>query len=409
MFIEGLKIIFKKVGYTRQEIIFFYTATILSLLFSYINPTGWEALSVALSPEYSFMETGIQEYASPFFLYKEKLYPPNYVGWTILLLFPLILIFRNKKIDIIHIILLSGFFIMAVKTTRYVIYYASVASMILGKETDILFKNLLKRKIPDKIYVKMAFVLGMLASLSFMLFLYGAFMNDPLDFGVATGFSVPKAAVDFIETNKIKGNIINDAGYGGYIAWRLYPWKKTFIDTRWLNYTLKSEFAWILVAKTSLKGNKITEGRLPLWERLLEHYHINFTLFALFDVYGHVMDIVLTMVESEKWAPVYSDLISIVFVKNTAENQDIIAKYKQTKENVYSAVIARACLISKHNQDNPKSLLSLGKTFYKMGRLKEAVTAYKYALERSPHKEPIQETIENIESELKEKDSNENH
>lgn len=404
---EGLKIIFKRVRYTRHEIVLFYAATTLALVFSGINPTGWDAFSIAISPQYKFMEKGIQEYASPLFLYKENLYPSNYVGWAILFLFPLILILRNKKMDITHIILLLGLFIMSLKTVRYDIYYASIGCMVLGRETDTLLKDILKRRISDRIYTKMTFAFSILALLSAIFFLFGTYPGKVLDFGIATGYSVPKAAADFIEKNRIKGNMFNDGGFGGYITWRFYPWKKTFIDTRWLNYTVKSEAYWIIDAVNSLQGKKIAEGKIPLWERLLEHYNINFAFLALFDVYGNVMGIVPTLNESKKWVPVYSDSISIIFVKNTTENQDIIAKYAQTKENVYNVIIYRACLIAQHNENNPKALLSIGKIFYQMGSLEESLTAYRYALERSPHKESIRKRIAEIEAELKGQTKNE--
>ena len=57
--------------------------------------------------------------------------------------------------------------------------------------------------------------------------------------------------------------------------------------------------------------------------------------------------------------------------------------------------------------ETPKYLLSLAETFHKMGRLKDSVTAYEYALKRSPHKEEIRKEIEKIEDELKEKTRNE--
>lgn len=398
---EGLKIIFKRVRYSRDEIALFYTITTVALVFSFINPTGWDAFSIAISPEYKFMEEGIQEYASPLFIYMEKIYPVNYAMMALLFMFPLILILRNKKMDITHILLLSGLFIMALKIGRYDIYYASIACMVLGRETNTLLKDLFRSRIPDRIYTKMTSAFSILTLLSAILFFFGAFRVEALRFPLATGFSVPKAAVDFVQENRIKGNMFNDGGYGGYIAWRLYPWKKTFIDTRWLNWTVKSEFSWIMCSVNSLKGNKIAEGKIPLWERLLEHYNINFIFLSPFDVYGQVIELVLTLAESEKWMPVYSDPISIIFIKNVAENKDIIAKYKQTKENVYNTIIYRACLWAKSDNNNPKYLLSLGKTFYKMGKLKEALTAYRYALERSPHKESIRKRIDEIEAELK--------
>jgi hypothetical protein len=399
---EGIRIILKQARYERNEIIMFYTATILALFFSYINPTGWDAFSIALSPEYKFMEEGIQEYSSLLYVYKEKLYPINYGIVFFLCLFPVILIARNKKIDITHILLLLGFFIMALSTGRYDIYYATMASMILGRETDLLLKDLFKKSLPERIHTKMISTFSILIFLSAILFVVGFIEIKALKFSLATRYSVPKDAVDFIEENKIEGRILNDAGIGGYITWRLYPWKKTFTDTRWLNISTKTELSWFLISRESRKRDKIAEGKMPLWERLLEHYNINIIITSPFDINGQVIPAVLTLAESEKWAPVYADSICIVFVKNIPRNHDIIAKHKITKEYIYYLIIAKACL-SSISYENPQYLLSIAQTFHKMGRLKESITAYEYALARSPHKEEIRKEIRKIEDEMREK------
>jgi len=404
---EGLKIFFKQVKYTRNEMILFYTATISALFLSYINPTGWDAFSIAFSPEYKFMEEGVQEYASLFYIYKERLFPVNYGSVAFLCLFPIILIARNKKMDITHILLLSGFFIMALRTGRFDIYYAAMASMILGRETDLLLKDLFKKRLPERIRTKMISALCIFTFLSATLFVVGSTKIEALNFGLATEFSVPKAAVDFIEENKIEGRILNDAGLGGYLTWRLYPWKKTFIDTRWLNYTPKVELYWVLNSRDSIKNNKIAEGKMPLWERLLEHYDINIIFITPFDVYGQVISAVLTLTEGEKWVPVYGNSVNFIFVKNIPQNHDIITKHKKTKEYIYNLIILKACIFSQISNENPKYLLSIAQTFHKMGRLKESITAYEYALARSPHKEEIRKEIKKLEDELREKTRNE--
>jgi hypothetical protein len=42
----------------------------------------------------------------------------------------------------------------------------------------------------------------------------------------------PKAAVDWMETNKVEGNVLNAYEWGGYCAWRWYPKQRVFIDGR---------------------------------------------------------------------------------------------------------------------------------------------------------------------------------
>ncbi len=42
----------------------------------------------------------------------------------------------------------------------------------------------------------------------------------------------PKAALDWMETQKIEGNVLNAYEWGGYCAWRWYPKRRVFIDGR---------------------------------------------------------------------------------------------------------------------------------------------------------------------------------
>ena len=43
---------------------------------------------------------------------------------------------------------------------------------------------------------------------------------------------LPKAALDWMETQKIEGNVLNAYEWGGYCAWRWYPKRRVFIDGR---------------------------------------------------------------------------------------------------------------------------------------------------------------------------------
>lgn len=407
MLVEGLKILIKKTTFSRQEIIIFYALTSLALLTSYLNPTGWDAFFIALSPKYKFLEAGIQEYQSPFILYINKLSPINYGYVTLAFIFPLILILRNKKMNLTHIILLTGFFIMAAKSGRYTIYYVSIAVMVLGRETDILLKNLLKERISDRMYSKILSAFGIFTLLSSILFFIGVLKFQWPKLDLARGSYVPVDAVDFIEKNRLPGNMLNSHPYGGYVTWRLYPWKKTFIDTRWLNYTLQSEYAWITGAIESISSKELPEGKKPLWKRLLDHYNINFILFDTLDVYGNVPELLLTLAGDDEWVPVYCEPIAIIFVKNTHENRNIIEKFRRPKEDVYNTAISIASQMAIYNRRNPRYLMTLGKTFYEMGRLRDALTAYQYASKRIPDDSTIKEKITQIESELKQDKSNE--
>ena len=407
MFGEGLKMLLKKAPYTRREITLFYCASILAVGLSYVNPTGWDAFSIALSSKYKFLEEGIQEYYSPFFSYIKKLSPINYGYVTLAFLFPLIVLLRNKKMDLGHVILLAGFFVMAAKTGRYTVYYSILASMVLGKECDALLQNLFKKRIPDNIYTKMITAFSILALLSSIFFFFGFLKFKALKFDIARGSYVPERAVNFIEEHKISGNIFNSDPYGGYLIWRLHLWKQNFVDTRWLNNQIRTEYNWVMNSVESIFHEKLPEGKTPLWKRLLNHYNINFILFDTLDPFGHVPRLLLTVNEDEDWIPVYSDFISIVFIRDIPENQDIITEFRQTKENIYSIIIGIGSKMAILDRRNPEYLRTLGQTFYEMGRLEDALTAYHYAAQRRPGDAVIINSISDIESELRGESGNE--
>jgi len=398
---EGIKIILKKVKYTQQEITLFYIATTLALVFSYVNPTGWDAFFIAFSPEYKRFCYGIQEYQSPFYLYKNKLSPMNYSYVILMLLFPLILLLRNKRLDLNHVLLLTGLFAMAVTKGRYDVYYASIASMVLGREANLLIEALSKRRFSERTYEKMASAFSIVAVLSSLLYVIGMFKLEALRFDVAKGYSVPEMAIDFIEKNRISGNLFNEGGYGGYITWRLYPWKKTFIDTRWLNYTVQAELSWIATTAESVYNKKLREGRMPLWQRLLDHYNINLILMPLLDIYGQVPPLTLKLLDETEWVPIYSDPLSVIFVKNSEENRVIIDRFRLSKEDIHNRIILHSCRLAIYNRRNPQYMRTLGDTFYKMGRRKDALIAYQYADKRLPGEQMIKEKIEKLESEMK--------
>ncbi len=381
MFCEMLKTFFKKSSLTKKEMRVFYSATGLALIASFVNPTGWDSFFIALSPQYDIFLKGIQEYESPFYFYTHKIRTFDYGYFTVALMFPVILILRNRKIELTHLLLLSGFFIMSLRATRYGIFYAVVGSMIMGKEFNALTNEIIKKRVSGEFYKKIEYGLAIAALISASLFVVGYSELKPLDFSLAKFRTTPVEAVNFIERNKIRGNMFNDYGYGGYITWRLYP-LKNFIDTRSLNRTVMNEYDWVSNAKKEVKGIKTTNDKIPLWETLLNHYKINFIFIPLMDLYGNVFPLLLELVESEKWVPIYLDHMSIIIIKNKADNNDIISKYKVPKDFVYNALITKYAASAINDRINPRYLASLGYIFSKLGKLEDELKAYRYAFER---------------------------
>jgi hypothetical protein len=403
MFCEGLKIILKRGVYTRHEVIIFYTATIAALGFSFINPTGWDAFAIALSSKYKPFIEGIQEYNSPFAIYKEKLSFINYWYVALAVLFPIVLIIRNRKFDFTHIILLSVLLIMSVSAVRFVDYFGIIAVMVVGREIDIWIKDLFRTRYSEQKYMKILNWLTVATFFSLIFFIAGTTFKSP-GFALARDYSVPEKAVDFIEKNRLKGNMFNDFAYGGYLSWRLYPREKTFIDTRALNLTVMTEFGWIARTVDSIYGTKPSPTKGPLWERLLTHYNINFIFLNPYDVHGTVLRIIFKLSNSDKWVPVYCDPITVIFVRNTEQNRHVIERFRLSKEVIYNTLIYQGARLAFVKKVNPRPLMSLGETFYEMGRLNDAIKAYQYALKRMPESPVIKKRLTQIESEMKMKE-----
>lgn len=401
MFGEGISLILKRVNYARNEIFVFYIAAAFAVLISFLNPTGWDAFYTALTAKYKLIYANTQEYESPFRLYRYKVFPIYYEYLSLVLLTIVVLLIRNKRISLTYIILLSGTLLMSFSAIRFIVYFMIIASMIIGKETDMLIKSLLLSRLPEKAYNRISFGLTTAVLLSLVLYASGTLKFDQFRFGIERSYFVPEAAVDFIEKNRLPGKMFNDYGYGGYIAWRLYPWKKNFIDTRALNLTVITEYDWIKNATESAKEVNPSISNTPLWQRLLNHYKINFILMSVLDLYGQIPPVVFELLESEKWVPVYYDPISIIFIRNVEQNKAMIKRNKISKDIIYNVIVYQCSNFALINKINPRYLISAGETFYRMGRLNDAVTAYRYALKRMPENQMIKERLAKIESELK--------
>ncbi|MBI5632391.1 MAG: hypothetical protein HZA15_02800 [Nitrospirae bacterium] len=380
MFSEALKSWLNESIFENRDRIIFFTVTILAILVTYLNPTNWEAFSIALHPQYDIFVKGIQEYESPFREYRDKVGSLNYSYLFLAALFPVVLMVRNRKIDLAHFILLSGFFVMSLTAVRFVFFYAIVASMLLGIQFNYAIHELLEVRLNRETYreVEIGFAVAMLVSA--LLFMAGVVRGKP-SFDIAHRSSVPEKAVDFIEKNNLQGNMFNDHGYGGYLAWRLYP-KKTFIDTRSLNITVMHEYGWVATAVTKVEGIRTKNEQTPLWEAILRHYKINYIFLATSTTYGSVMPVVLELTAGDEWVPIYMDTLSIIFIKDKYENREIIAKFRIDDSFVYDALIYKYASDTMANDVNPRHLMSLGSIFSKMGRYEDAAKAYRHAAQR---------------------------
>jgi len=390
---EGIKAFFRKSSLSKKELALFYASTSIALIASYLNPTGWDAFQIAFSSKYNIFWAGVQEWQSPISLYLNKVRPLEFSYVILGLLCPLLLIIKNRRLDIAHFILISCFFYGALTAERYVIYYAIVVIMISGREFNAMADDLLYKRMGRKSFESIYYYIVILSACSVLLFAIGVFASGKIKLEVEKNFSVPEGAVNFIDNNQLEGNIFNEYRYGGYLIWRFPGKKRVFIDGRSLHEKFVTEYKIISGAREYVEKSQITTNKAPAWDLLLDRYKTDLILMSTFDLSYEVPGLIFKLLSNDKWVPVYCDNISIVFIRNIEQNKAVIKKFRLPKEDIYETLVGVCLNFAIRHKSNPRIYMSLGESFYGLGRTDDAIKAYQLALQKMPGNRRINDRI----------------
>src|SRR5207247_8207150 len=111
---------------------------------------------------------------------------------------------------------------------------------------------------------------------------------------------LPKDALDWMEAQKVEGNVLNAYEWGGYCAWRWYPKQRIFIDGRaevYFQHGWEDYYAiWMLQ---------------PGWGSRLNNYHINWILMPpTAPLLGAAMG-------SQEWVVAYQDEKAVILKRKS--------------------------------------------------------------------------------------------
>ena len=125
----------------------------------------------------------------------------------------------------------------------------------------------------------------------------------------------PKGAVDFVLREKIQGRMFNEFGNGGYLIWRMAPLRKVFLfgDT-YLNRVLLKRVM------------NISDDNL--WRELFDEYQIIYVILSCpqSPLSGKRKTLSALIYSWKDWKLVFWDDVSMVFVKDLPQYQDLIAR-----------------------------------------------------------------------------------
>lgn len=362
---------------------------LLIIAASFINPNSWKGFMYPFTTLFSFTGESSIFFKHIFelkpLIVKHRIFLPYLViPWLKIVIAVSVLSFlmNFKKLDIGNFVIYIIFLIMALKTNRNLAIFSIVAyaTMILNfNDIHTVSRKFIKFKHAEQ------FLKGFL-SIIFIIFMSTSACRNLTDeyysfekrkfkrfyFGISS-ISHPEKAVDFIEKNRIKGNILNDFSSGAYLIWRLFPEKKVFIDGRTELYG--PEF--FKLYKKAFNNKKALK-------EVTKKYDINCILVTYVSNLRIPGSVLKFLNEGKGWVLVYVDNSASVFIKNTNENKVIIEKFDVSKSAPDYAFTEIDIEELKRKSIYPYAMIRKAIALERMGFYEQALEEADYALRIKP-------------------------
>lgn len=208
-------------------------------------------------------------------------------------------------------------------------------------------------------------------------------------------FDLARGAYEFVEREKITGNMFNTYGIGGYLLNRGYPNRKVFIDGRNVDYGFE------FMARAYAAG--VDADR---WEELEHRHDITYAIVDYDAIkqkdrlpYSAILD------KDTDWALVYLDDWVAVYLKKIPENQPIIERLQYNIVNAtmlefddfadisaedIATVMKELERVQTDNPQGVKATIALAKIAFREQRLEDVKALVKMARTKHPGKpEPL--------------------
>lgn len=138
-------------------------------------------------------------------------------------------------------------------------------------------------------------------------------------FGTGLSWWFPEKAADFVSRENLPGQIFSTGSEGAYMAFRLGPKYKDYIDGRAIPFGTE-----LMLRSIRLKA---TPPDSPLWKQEIERYDINTILLPIGRFSAlQFFPAIKQFCDSDLWRPVYLDEVSIVFLRRRPETEDTIKR-----------------------------------------------------------------------------------
>jgi tetratricopeptide (TPR) repeat protein len=195
--------------------------------------------------------------------------------------------------------------------------------------------------------------------------------NARSDFGAGLSWWFPKDAADFVNREKLPANVFNSFNEGGYIVWALGERSHDYMDGRSVPFGMEG-----FARERELLGSPIDS---PRWQQEAGKYNLNTILIQL-DSEEVRYDQLQDLCYANNWKPVYIDEISMVLVRNTPQNQELL---KRLQISCPAATVPSAPMA--YNSRTFQRWLNSAYILLALRRTNEALAAANAALSINPN------------------------
>ena len=220
-------------------------------------------------------------------------------------------------------------------------------------------------------------VLGVLRVLNLVSDRYYVDSEQLTLFGTGASWWYPKRAASFLEREHLPRNLFHDYGQGGYLVWKIGTEYPDFVDGRYIPFGTD-----LFTEQTNLMAALPDSDR---WRKAADRWKINTLLFPVARYAGLDRFPLQSYCESKEWNLVYLDEVSVIFVRNSPENADLIRKFPLSCANAPMETPAATVGNSyRARAERFNFLMNAGSIFYVLARDKETAAALQQAEQLFP-------------------------
>lgn len=299
-------------SYGRKALIL-ALAMFFCIFASLVNPYGYHILLFPLEVySNTLIMDNVMEFLSPNF------HEPMPFKYMLFLMIAVLAISRTQ-LNVIEIALVLISTYMALYSVRNIPIFAIIAAPVLVRQIDLLVEGgtgrlsgFLKKR-SERIGSIDSLSRGYFWPLAATLLVVGFFAAGSLDHNFDEK-DKPLAAMEFLKTENIPGNMFNKDEFGDFIIYAAWPRYKPLFDGRIDIHGPGGLEDFLRVASVK-----------PGLEKILDKYDANWIIYPSGSALSYFL------LQKDDWKLIYSDGVADIFIRNTAENRRLIERYKDVK------------------------------------------------------------------------------